>query len=194
MESVKATIDLLVLHDPKNRCWQHVKKMFKKARENNTELFGFTFVEDTDWEVSRVVMATDVETGESFVKNSVGRMARVVFGPSFGNSNSRISDLCRSGKTYRGLTFKYANEYDGYSAGYGNCGDDGKKPIQQLDIVTGNIINEFPSITHTAHYIWELGISSASCVSNIRNSISQCLNVNPKFDGNYLGYKWRFKP
>ena len=194
LESVKATVDLLVLHDPKHRSWSRVKYMFKESRKNNTELFGFTFVEDQSWTSSRAVSATDVETGETFVKDSVGEMSRVIFGPDLNEATSRISELCKNGKAHRGLVFNYVNENDDYS-GYGNGGDYDRKAVQQLDIVTGNIINEFPSITHTVYYIWELGLSSASSVTNIRGSISQCLNGgDSKYNGIYLGYRWRFKP
>ena len=192
MESVKATIDLLVLHDPLQRSWSRVKKLFKEARRNNTALFGFTFVEDPDWIPSRAVMATDVETNETFVKESVSEMSRIIFGPSFKGSNSRITELCRNGKSYRGLILNYVNENDIYSVGYGNAGDDYKKPVQQLDIAIGFVINDFPSITHAARYIWKLGVSSASSISNIRNIISACVNGNPRLNGIYLGYRWQF--
>ena len=192
MESVKATVDLLVLHDPLQRSWSQVSKLFLEARRNNTELFGFTFSEDSDWESSRAVMATDVETNETFVKDSVGEMANVIFGPDDYAATYKIYKLCRSDKTYRGLTFRYVNENDGYKIGYGNRGIDDKKPVQQLDIVTGDVISGFPSITHAAEYIWGSGMSSASYVGSIRATLSACVNGNPRFNGMYLGYRWQF--
>ena len=192
MESVKATIDLLVLHDPKQRSWERVRVMFKNARRSNTELFGFTFKEDHDWIPSKSVMGTDVETGETFVKDSVREMGNVIFGSSSKGSNSRITELCRSARSYRGLIFKYVNEDAVFPMGYGSVGDTYKKPVQQLDIVTGDVTNEFSSITHAARYIWELGVSSANSVGNIRESISQCVNGSGKYNGVYLGYRWQF--
>ena len=195
MESVKATIDLLVLHDPKHRSLSTVRYMFKKARKNNSELFGFTFVEDPDWETSRAVIATDVETGEAFVKPSVSEMANVIFGPSKLYGALRVSEFCRNGETYRGLTFRYTNEDDCYKPGYCSAGGViNRKPIQQLDIDTGVVINEFMSIAKAAYYIWNMGISCAKCVRNIRVALSDCVNGAPKYNGRYLGYKWRFKP
>ena len=194
MESVKAAVDFLVLHDMKHRCWDSVRILFKDARDNNTELFGFTFVEDPDWESRKVVMATDIETDESFVKPSVGEMARVIFGPSKLNGASRVSEYCRNGKTYRGLTFRYVGD-GGYSVGYrSKATDSGKKPIQQLVINTGVVINEFLSIADAAQHIWDMKLSSASCVKNILAALSECANGAPKYNGKYLGYRWRFRP
>ena len=190
MESVKATIDLLVLHDPMHRSWNRVRDLFLKARKNNTALFGFTFLEDSNWIPSRAVSATDVETGETFVKESVSEMAKVIFGPSKHSGLARISDLCKNDRTHRGLTFRYVD--DAFPSGYGNMGSDDRKPVQQLDIVTGVVNNEFSSITKAAYYIWDEGISSATCVINIRASLSDCVNGNPKYNGKYLGYRWQF--
>ena len=123
MESVKATVDLLVLHDPKQRSWSMVRHLFLKSRRNNTPLFGFTFFEDPNWIPSRAAMATDVETNETFIKDSVSEMGRVVCGPDDNYAAFKISKLCKNGKTYRGLTFRYVNENDGYPTGYGSAGD-----------------------------------------------------------------------
>ena len=192
MESVRATIDLLVLHDPKQKSWKRVNHLFREARKNNTPLFGFTFVEDQNWIPSRAVMVTDVETNETFVKDSVGEMAKVIFGPSDNAGAAKICKLCKSNKTYRGLTFNYVNEDDGYLVGYGNCGDDYKKPVQQLDIDTGVVINEFPSISHAAQYIWEMG--SCTSVNLLKTALSNCVNRSITFpNGKYLGYRWQFK-
>ena len=193
LESVKATIDLLVLHDPLQRSWSRVKSLYHESVKNNTELFGFTFVGDPDWESSRKVMATDVETNETFVKDSVGEMSRVMFGPNEYKGSKNISELCKNGKRYRGLIFSYVNEDAGFKTGYGNRGSDDRKPVQQLDIVTGAVINEFSSILDAAYYIWDIGLSSCSSVSNIKAVLSPCLNGNRNFiNGKYLGYRWQF--
>ena len=195
MGSVKATVDLLVLHDPKQRSWGSVQKLFKEARKNNTELFGFTFFEDPSWVPSRGVMATDVETNETFVQDSVGEMARVVFGPDDICGTKKICRLCRNGKSYKGLVFNHVNENDGYHSGYGNRGVESEKPVQQLDIGTDDVINEFPSVNHAGFYIWNTGLSGATSVKSITSSISMCVNNHHCFPNkNYLGYKWQFKP
>ena len=194
MESVKATVDLLVLYDPRQRSWKTVQKMFWEARKNNTELFGFTFVEDPNWISSRAVVATDVETNETFVKDSVREMGLVVCGPNDIWASRKISKLCKNGGTYRGLTFRYVNENDGYPTGCYGGAFCSRRPIQQLDIVTGAIIHEFPSITRAAYYIWEAGISGSTSVPNISATLSDCVNGAPKYNGIYLGYKWQFTP
>ena len=194
MESVKATVDLLVLHDPKQRSWGRVRDLYYEACRNNTALFGFTFVQDSNWESSRAVFATDVETNETFIKPSVGEMVKVIFGSDSFNGTDKISKLCRNGKAFRGLRFGYVNENDGYQMGYGNLGDISRKPVQQLNIATGAVINEFPSITHAAQYIWDMGMSSTTSVDNIRSMLSSCVNGGYNLpSGIYLGYKWRFK-
>ena len=192
MESVNATVDLLMLHDSKHRGCKRVKHLYYDAVKNNTELFGFTFVPDPDWESSRKVMATDVETNETFVKDSVGEMAKVIFGPVDNAGTNKISCLCRSNKVHKGLIFNYVNEDDGYLIGYKN--HDCKKPVQQLDIATGFVINDFPSISQAAQYVWDIGLSSASSVLNIKAAISACANFTIDFpNGEYLGYRWRIK-
>ena len=194
MGSVKATIDLLVLHDPLQRVWGSVRNMYYEAVKNDTSLFGFTFVADPDWESSRAVVATDDETNETFVKDSVNEMGNVIYGSNCHRASSNIVDLCRNGKSYRGLTFKYVNEYDGYKMGYGNRGIDYRKAVQQLDIDTGVVISEFPSILDASQHIWDIGLSNASSIRNIRTTLSACVNGIPSYNGVYLGYRWRFKP
>ena len=193
MESVKVTVDLLVLNDPKQRSLKRVKNLFEEARKNNTALFGFTFVENQSWKSSRAVMATDVETNEAFVKDSVCEMARVVFGPTDNAGPARICKMCKNGRVYRGLSFNYVSENDGYSKGYGSFADVNRKPVQQLDIVTGDVINEFPSITHAAQHIWGIGLSSCTSVDLLKTAVSNCVNRSNTFpNGKYLGYRWQF--
>lgn len=168
--------------------------MFNKACQNGTELFGFTFEKDPDWVPSRAVRAADVETGESFEKPSVGEMSNVVYGPDYHNGTARICEMCKNGKTYRGLGFGYVNDDDGYITGYGSGTDIRDKPVQQLHKNTDVVINEFSTITHAAHYIWSTKQSRAMGVGNIKKLISQCVNGSRDYNGTYLGYKWRFTP
>ena len=191
MESVKVAIDFLVLHDPKQRSWGAVRGLFKKARRNGTSLFGFSFAEDPNWIPSRMVMATDIETNETFVKDSVGEMGRLVFGPDDYRAVKKITELCRNGRIYKGLTFRYVDENDGYLAGYGSAGDN-RKSVQQLDIDTGDIINDFSSITKAAQFVWRAGQSNAVGVGVIILNLSSCVNGAPRFNGIYLGYRWQF--
>ena len=101
MESVHATIDLLVLHDQKGRCWGTVRNMFYKACRNGSSLFGFTFEKDPHYVPSKHVMATDVESGESFVKSSVGEMSRCMFDNGDIYGVRKITRLCGSGRVKR---------------------------------------------------------------------------------------------
>lgn len=184
---VNETVDFLMPHSRGKLKWISVRSMLSVAMRNNTPLFGFTF-ERKPYVYSKQLVAINPITGDYVIKHSVGEMGRFIFGPSDYRASRKISELCRNRKIHGGFMFKYLGN------DYVECGGPGcnvRKPVLQINMLTGEVINFFPSVAHCAKFIFKLGCSGSS-VDEIRMCISLCCTGGRQDPKTYLGFKWRF--
>ena len=70
-----------------------VRRKLSDAMKNNTPLSGFSFVRNSKYVSSRPVVATNPETGDYFVKPSVGKMGVYIFVRHDRKGKAKISSL-----------------------------------------------------------------------------------------------------
>ena len=159
------------------------------CKKNDGYFKNFRFVKDPDYVTSRLVVASNLVTGEYMVFPSVGKAGEYVFGGQDIHATARISRLCKNGGIHdgSGFTFKYIE--NGYVFSPSIHDTTVMRPILQLNKNAGAVISYFHSVCAAVEYIYDLGVSRMT-KRNIAVKISTVADGKNPNEVAPFGFKW----
>ena len=149
---------------------------------------GFAFRADPDWVPSKRTRATNDDTGDVIITESVSEMGRKFFGNKDNYSSDKISRMIRTGEKYRSYRF------EDISVGYINCPrnyDTDPVPIIGTHLTTGEIILCL-SLKDAAKYIIITQGLNDTYVKTISSKIQGCAQRYMGRNNEMYNYRWTY--